>query len=150
MVQVSVDTLGAGLDFSLQAASGRITELTEFGAGAAVLVSYTTHFVVPSAHGLPLNDSPGLSEEHGEWSGKTLVPGTYSLALMARNTRLTFFAGEVNAYPIAAEAARVEFQVQDAPVARPYDLIAQPAACNDCHQDLRFHAGEYRGFDACL
>ncbi|MEE8468484.1 MAG: hypothetical protein V3T22_08520, partial [Planctomycetota bacterium] len=127
-----------------------ITELTEFGPGAAVLVSYTTRFVVPSVHGLALNDSPGLTEQHGEWSGKTLVAGTYSLALLAHDSRITFFAGEVNLFPIAATAQRVEFQVQDAPVARPYDLIDLPAACNNCHQDLRFHAGEYRGFASCL
>jgi OmcA/MtrC family decaheme c-type cytochrome len=138
------------VDYALQPATGRITEVTEFGAGAAVLVSYTTHFTVPGAHGPPLNDSPGLTEEHGEWRGKTLVPGTYSLSLLARTSKFTFFAGETNVYPIVAEARRVEFQVQDAPVARPYDLIGLPAACNDCHQDLRFHAGEYRGFDACL
>lgn len=151
VTQVFLDTLaGGGVDYQLQAASGRITEVTEFGTGAAVLVSYTTHFVIPSVHGLPLNDSPGITEQHGEWSSKTLVPGTYSLALMARNTKITFFAGEINTYPIAAEAQRVEFQVQDAPVARPYDLIDSPAACNDCHQDLRFHAGEYRGYDSCL
>ena len=35
------------VNFSLDAATGTITELTEFGAGNAVLVSYTTHFVMP-------------------------------------------------------------------------------------------------------
>lgn len=144
-----VFTAVEGVDYDLQAASGQITELVELGVGAAVLVTYSTPFVVPATYPVPLNGSPDLDQSHGEWSGKTSVAGTYSASLWARDSFTTFFAGETNDYPVSAVADGLEVQIGTAPV-RSYDLIARPAACDDCHQDLQYHGGRYRGFESCL
>jgi hypothetical protein len=147
---VSLTALRAGVDYTLDAALGTITELVEFGAGRAVIVDSTTEYRLPARYPVPANGSPDLGEEHGEWSGLAVVPGTYSLSLWAHRQTSVSFAGETTFFPVAAPAVRAELQVLDAPLAAPYDLVDQPAACNQCHQDLRFHGGTARGFASCV
>ena len=45
-------------DYTVNAATGAITEVVEFGAGRAVVLSYTTDFVMPSTYPVPINGSP--------------------------------------------------------------------------------------------
>src|SRR5206468_2793809 len=77
LTKVTLTTKAVNTDYTLAAATGTITEVTEFGAGAAVLASYTTDFVMPAVYGPPLNDSPDLGPADGKWKGLPLVPGTY-------------------------------------------------------------------------
>jgi hypothetical protein len=139
-----------GTDYSLDKSIGRIKELVEFGAGAAVVVSYTTDWVVPQRYPLALNDTPTLGEASGKWAGKALVDGTYAVTLWGvRNLTLSLF-GEDNAYRGTAPGARKEFLFGSATKLRPYELIASGASCNACHQELWFHGAGRRGFDTCI
>jgi len=150
VARVTLSEATEGVDYALAAGTGTLTELSEFGAGTAVVVSYATPYRLPASYPAPANDSPDLGPESGEWSGLALAPGTYALTLSAWDTKSISFAGETSLYPIRARAQRAELQVADAPLPEPYRLIDDPDACNACHQDLTFHAGASRGFAACL
>lgn len=138
------------VNFSLDAAHGIITELTEFGAGNAVLVSYTSHFVMPSKVPLASNASPDLDETIGKWTGKSVAPGTYRLALAGTRAfnYIQFF--ESNLYNVDSPPAVRDFLVGGATTIEPYALISSSANCYACHQDIWFHDGLYRGFDTCI
>ncbi|HEX6882246.1 MAG TPA: hypothetical protein VF530_02635 [Planctomycetota bacterium] len=138
-----------GADYALTAATGQIMEGNEFGPGV-VLVSYTTDFVMPDTYPVPLNGSPDLGEETGEWAGKSIVDGTYSLSLWsARSLTLNLF-GESNSYRSSSDADMVDFLVGSAATLDPYDLIASGSSCFNCHQELAFHGFGRRGFESCI
>ncbi|MBI3847038.1 MAG: hypothetical protein HY292_20625 [Planctomycetes bacterium] len=101
----------AGTDYTLDAANGVITEVTEFGDGSAVLVSYTTDFVMPAVYNPPLNDSPDLDESVGEWKGKSIVAGTYSLGLYGSRSLTVTRSGEATTYTAGAPPATETFRV---------------------------------------
>jgi hypothetical protein len=138
------------VDFLLDAANGVITELTEFGAGNAVLVTYTTPYVVPATYPPPLNDSPDLDETWGEWTAKPLVDGTYQVGVWGSQDVLVQLEGEMNHYTAASAPAALDVLVGPTAKSQPYGLISSGANCNACHQDLAFHGGANRGFDTCI
>ena len=70
--------LADGVDYSLDAAPGQITELVEFGAGTAVLASYTTDFVMPATYPLRSTTRPTSARPPASGRGKPLVDGTYT------------------------------------------------------------------------
>ena len=147
-VQLSTQTVGG--QFSLNPGTGQITELAEFGAGNAVLVSYTGPFRMPATYPAPINASPDLGEAQGSWAGKSLVDGTYTVGIWGSMAKNVNFAGEINPYRLASEAATADFQFGLTTAPEPYSLIASGSSCAACHQDLSFHGGRYRGFDSCL
>jgi OmcA/MtrC family decaheme c-type cytochrome len=139
-----------GVDYSINAAAGTITELVEFGNGATVIESYWTDYVLPASYPLTLNDSPDLGESSGEWAGKPLVDGTYSLGIWtSRSLTLTLF-GESNSYKSTSDASKTDFLVGSATDVEPYALIASGDACFNCHQELAFHGFGRRDFDSCV
>jgi OmcA/MtrC family decaheme c-type cytochrome len=140
----------AGTDYALDAAAGTITEVTEFGAGAAVVVTYTTEFALPAVHPLALNASPDLDETSGEWTGKSLVPGTYTLTLTGFRNVFQSFNFELNVLRDTSKPATADFLVGGATTIEPYALIDDPASCYRCHTDIWFHEGQYRGFETCI
>ena len=147
--EVQLTTRATG-DYTLDAATGQITEVAEFGNGNTVLASYTTDFVMPSTYPVSLNGSPTLGEETGEWTGKSIVAGTYSLSLWtARSLTLDLF-GESNSYRSSSDADKVDFLVGDASTLEPYDVIASGSSCFNCHQELAFHGFGRRGFESCI
>ena len=148
--RVLLEPRTAGVDFALDPLTGAVTELVEFGAGNAVLVGYTTDFVLPAVYPPPLNDSPDLGETLGEWSAKGLVDGTYTVGLWAGFEAPFDKTGSVNPYRVTSEAATREILVGAATSLEPYALLDDLAACNDCHQDLAFHDDTARGLAACL
>jgi hypothetical protein len=150
VAEVALTTLATNA-FALDAVAGTVTEVNEFGDGNAVLVTYTTDFVVPARYPLTHNDSPDLDETVGEWRGKPLVDGTYRVQLDAY-TDLAYEqqAGEVNPYRYAAPSNAVDVLVGSAMTPQPYALISSADNCNACHQQLDFHGATYRGFDACI
>jgi hypothetical protein len=137
-------------DYTLNAATGAITELVEFGAGDAVLVSYTSDFVMPTVYPQALNASPDLDETWGKWTAKPIAPGTYSLGVWgSQNLTLALF-GESNSYRNTSVTNKKDFLVGGATTLEPYALISSGDNCAACHQDITFHGGGRRGFDACI
>jgi hypothetical protein len=150
VTKVTLATKTAGTDYTLAAASGTVTEVTEFGAGAPVLASYTTDFVMPAVYGPPLNDSPDLGEAAGKWKGLPLVAGTYTVGIWGSRTLTLSQNNETNSYRSTSPPATVDFLVGSATVLKPVSIIASGAACNGCHTDVFGHGGGRRGVDTCL
>jgi OmcA/MtrC family decaheme c-type cytochrome len=136
--------------YTVNAAAGQITETTEFGVGDAVLVSYTTDFVMPPVYPVALNGSPDLDETWGKWSGKPLVAGTYSIGIWASKNLTLNLYGESNSYRSTAQAHLFDFLVGGATTVEPYQLISSGDNCAACHADVGFHGFGRRGFDACI
>lgn len=138
------------VNFALDAVTGAITELTEFGGGNAVLVSYSSGFVMPSKVPLAANASPDLDETLGKWTGKSLAAGTYRLALSGYRTfnYPQFF--EPNTFKASSPPAVRDFLVGSASAIEPYALISSADNCYACHQDIWYHDATYRGFDTCI
>ena len=137
-------------DYTVAGASGVITEMTEFGAGAVVLASYTTDFVMPAVYGPPLNDSPDIGPAGGKWKGLPLVPGTYTVGVWGSRTLTLTSNGESNSYRSTSPPATVDFLVGSATAIVPVSIIASSAACYNCHTDVYGHGGGRRGVETCL
>jgi len=150
VMEVTLVTKTVTTDYTVNAAAGTITEVTEFGAGNVVLVSYTTDFVMPSVYPLTLNDTPTLDETSGKWVGKPIVDGTYSLSVWTSQTLPLNLYGESNSYRSASDAQLVDFLVGGADEVEPYDLISSGSNCYNCHQDLGFHGFGRRSYDSCV
>jgi hypothetical protein len=156
VVAVTLVQKTKNVHYSLNAATGTITELVEFGAGDAVLVTYMAPFVMPSKYGLASNASPDLDETSGKWTGKSIVPGTYRLSLSAYRTFNFPQNLEVNVYNSVTPPAVRDFLVAGADALVPYSSISSGANCYACHQDIWFHndGGDvgpmYHGFDTCI
>jgi hypothetical protein len=150
VIEVVLALKTAGVDYALDAATGTLTELAEFGAGAAVLGSYTTDFVVPDVHPAPWNDSPDVGAALGDWGGLALVGGTYTVSAWASLVKAYNLFGTFTDYRLASEAASVDVLVGGALTPTAYGLIDDPNACNACHQDIQFHDGRARGYASCL
>jgi OmcA/MtrC family decaheme c-type cytochrome len=150
VLKVTLATKTAGTDYTLAGAAGTITEVTEFGAGAPVLASYTTDFVLPAVYGPPLNDSPDLGEAAGKWKGLPLVSGTYTVGLWGSRTLTLAQNGESNSYRSTSPPATVDFLVGAATTPAPISIIASGAACASCHTDVYGHGGGRRGVETCL
>lgn len=148
--EVTLTTKTRTTDYTLAAATGTITEVTEFGAGNAVLVSYTTDFVMPATYPLALNDTPTMDETSGKWVGKSIVDGTYAVTMYASRTLTLAAFGETNSYRSTSLGARAEFLVGSAAVLEPYALISDAENCSACHKDVMFHGAGRRGFVACI
>ncbi|MCC6670911.1 MAG: hypothetical protein IT458_07615 [Planctomycetes bacterium] len=148
--EVTLVTKAITTDFTLNANTGVITEVTEFGAGNVVLCTYTTDFVMPTTYPITLNASPDLGETDGKWTGKTIVDGTYTLALWSARTLTLNLFGETNSYRSTAEADLVDFRVGSATAIEPYELISSATNCYNCHQELSFHGAGRRGYQSCV
>ena len=148
--EVTLTALAEGVDYVLDDATGTIEERVEQGVGTDVVATYTTDFVVPDRYPLAQNDSPDLADDAGEWVGKSLVDGTYRVAIWGyRDLTLDLF-GESNGYRAPSEAAHADVLVGGASEVEPYDLIASADTCYSCHQDIYFHGNGRRGFDSCI
>ena len=148
--EVTLSTKTVGVDYSLDEVTGTITELVDFGVGNAVLASYTSDFVMPDAYPVPLNGSPDIGQEAGEWTGLSLVDGTYTLGIWGAPTLTLSQYGETNNYRGTAEVQRADFLVGSASEIESYDFISSGQDCLACHQDVLFHGGGRRGVDACI
>lgn len=145
LVQKTVTT-----DYTLNATTGTITEVTLFGSGKAVLVSYTTDFVIPANYPTALNDSPDLGTTVGKWAGMSLVDGTYTLSMWGEKSFTVSAVSETTSYNSVAPAAQKLFLVGSATEIEPRMAISSAQNCNGCHNDIWFHGSHRRGFDACM
>jgi hypothetical protein len=150
VTRVTLASKTAGTDYTIAAATGTITEVTEFGAGAAVLASYTTDFVMPAIYGPPFNDSPDLGEAAGKWKGLPIVPGTYTVGVWGSRTLTLAANGETNTYRSTSAPATVDFLVGAATALAPVAIIDSTARCESCHTEIYAHGGSRRGGDTCL
>ena len=148
--EVTLAQKSEGPDYTLNKALGQITEQgNSFGTGA-VVVSYTAAWLMPDVFALAENGSPGLDESWGEWTGMSIVSGTYRLSLWAYRPFEVQLNGETNEYPSTSVAATVDLAVGSAQVLEPYHLISSSENCLACHKEIYFHDGTRRGFDACI
>lgn len=150
VLEVQTSPRSAPSQYLLDAASGTLTELTEFGAGAAVLVSYTSDYVVPSVYPQASNGSPDLGDLQGEWSTRALVSGTYVASLGVAKDFDYRFGNATTRYRASSPAATRAFLVGDAFEPEPYTRIPDGASCEACHQELAYHGGTHRGFATCI
>lgn len=148
--EVTLATKTAGVDFSVDAAAGQISELVEFGNGNTVIASYTTDFVMPATYPIALNGSPDLGDPSGKWTGKPIVDGTYTLGIWTSQSLTLNLYGETNSYKATAESKNVDFLVGSASTVEPYQLIASGSSCFNCHQELAFHGFGRKGFESCV
>ena len=137
-------------DYMLDALTGTITELIEFGTGNDVLVDSTVDYVLPAAYPLTFNASPDLGDAWGKWTGKPLVDGTYSLALWGSRTLTLDLHGESNSYRATSSGPTADFLVGSAGTLEPYELISSADNCNACHQEVGFHGWGRKGFQTCV
>ena len=135
-------------DFGLDAATGLVTERTEFGTGAAVVLTYSTDFVWPERYLEPFNASPDLGESAGSWAGKGMVAGTYTVALRAYRDFDVVKPTETTTYREASPSATTSILVGSATTLTNYTTIPS-GSCAACHQVMVFHDGTDRGFDNC-
>jgi OmcA/MtrC family decaheme c-type cytochrome len=147
--EVTLVTKTSGTDYSLNAATGQITEVTEFGNGT-VLASYTTDFVMPATYPLQINASPDLDDSTGKWTGKAIVDGTYTLGIWSSRSFTVTLFGESNSYKSTSDSSNVDFLVGGATSIEPYDLISSGSNCFNCHQELAFHGNGRRTFESCV
>jgi hypothetical protein len=148
--KVALVTMTAVTDYTLNAQTGEITEVTEFGAGNPVLVSYTTDFVMPEKYGLALNASPDQDESWGKWTGLALLDGTYSVAIWGETSLSVEVGNDTTTYSGASRAVTADFLVGTATTLEPVTTISSAQNCYSCHDDVWFHGSHRRGLDSCL
>jgi Outer membrane cytochrome MtrC/MtrF-like, domains II/IV len=153
--KVTLTQRTAGTDFVVDATNGTVTEAAaaSFTAGDAILVSYTTDFVMPAKYPpAPYDYSPTMDESWGKWAGKDIAPGTYTANIWAYRVftvNTTWTAGDRTDYRGASPPANTNFLVGTADTIVPYDKISSGNNCERCHDGLMWHGGSRRGFDTC-
>jgi hypothetical protein len=135
--------------WTLDTATGAISEVVEFGAGE-VLASYTTSFRVPAVYPGALNDSPARGEDWGDWTGLSVIDGTYILDLHGGRSFSTSPAGEATSYTEGGLSAVAELLFGSATTIETVERVVGAAACNACHDEISAHGGNRRGFQACI
>lgn len=135
--------------YTLNATTGEITETVEFGNGE-VLASYMTSFKVPTLFPGSLVDGPEKGENWGDWTGLPVLDGTYILDFHGARSFSTSPAGEATSYTEGALSTRELLLFGAATVTETFERVVGASACNKCHEDLAFHGGSRRGYDACI
>jgi hypothetical protein len=145
-----------GTDYTLNAAAGTVTLLNT--STNPFILNYRTdaHFGwnrkagdLVTSYSWPMLNSVTYDESWGDWSGKPLISGTYTLGFYG-SQKLDYAAnGEVQTYNGTTFSAQADFIYGTGTVA-PYALVSNPRIdCNSCHQNLLWH-GSRRGADTCL
>jgi OmcA/MtrC family decaheme c-type cytochrome len=149
---VTLTTKTSGSQYTLAAATGQITEVTEFGAGNAVVVSYTTDFVMPSIYPASINDTPVNNHNWGEWASLPIESGTYTLGFWASRSFPFAAQGETQNYRNTSvnDTAQFNFLVGSATVLEPSTVISSKDNCNSCHDTVYAHGGGREGYNTCI
>jgi len=121
-----------------------------FGPGNEVLVTYTSDFEIPKVYRPPFNDSPDLGESWGEWAGKRMLDGTYTVGLWGFRDASFVLQGEFNFYRDASPPEVAHVLVGDAGEVVPPAFLSSGDTCVSCHDDVRFHGGQRRGYETCV
>ena len=147
---MSTASRAAGTDFSVNAATGEVTELIDFGTNGPVLVTYSTEFVMPAVYPVTFNAGDDLGEAEGGWTGKPVIDGTYRLTVWGRRDLTHVAQGETNSYRERFEGEAIEFLGGDATVLEPYAPITSRENCYACHVTITFHGRGRIGVDSCI
>lgn len=157
VTKVTVAPRTLGTDYALDPATGTLTELSDFGAGATVLVTYTSDFIVPLLYPPTINDGPELDETWGEWTGKPLVSGTYQVGIWGTRNFFVNPLGQVaadgtgdNTTYRSTSVTRVrDVLVGSATTIQPYASVGTYDTCYACHNEVTFHGSGRRGAENC-
>ncbi|GAB4136726.1 MAG: hypothetical protein Fur0037_01460 [Planctomycetota bacterium] len=151
-VSVQVVTVATIPDtsYTLTASTGQITETSEFGNGE-VLVSYTSDWIFPSVYPGALDDSPVNGQDWGDWTGLPIVDGTYTFDMHGyKNLTVNPTGLESTSYREGASPTVVHVLVGSATEVHTVSRIEGSSTCYACHDDIQFHGGTRRGFEACI
>jgi hypothetical protein len=156
---------GAANYYTLDSAAGTVTLNAATVTGNAFVMSYRTagRFGWKRKAGdalqvwyyAPLQEAPGLDETQGDWRGKSLVAGTYSVALWGYRS-IEYRSGSVGAYEWQTYRDTTLPGMKDflygagASVVTPYSKIANLESCNTCHDRIAFHGGGRLSADTCM
>lgn len=151
----------AGGDWSLSELSGRalvsgptvnyqrVLAETSDVAGTAVFLGdgeyrYTFAEPIPETYLPPYNDTASFGPLDGEWTGQTLISGTYTLGV--------YFVWDYTfegASRRDAGSQTEDFLFGSATALRPRDVVGQEN-CNRCHDDLQVHGSQRRDIRVCV
>jgi len=154
---------GAAGAYLLSPATGQLTLNATATVGNAFVLSYRTDArfgwkrkvgdtAAPSYYA-PLAEAVGLDETEGDWRGKPLVDGTYTVSTWGyRSVEHQSGGTEWQTYRATTRAATQDVLYgASAVVNEPYRKLTDArTACSACHGDLTFHGGGRRGADGCL
>ncbi len=148
-VDIATTTSIPGSSWSLNAATGVVTEIVEFGAGE-VLASYVSDFIVPSVYPGALDDSPVNGQDWADWTGLSVLDGTYTFDIHGGRSVTYTQSGQTTSYTDGAPPTIVHMLFGSATSVVLPTRIAGPATCYACHDDIAFHGSSRRGVEACL
>jgi len=162
---VSYRQEGATNYYTLNPNAGTITLNAAATAGNAFFMTYRTagRFgwkrkagdTIQSWYYAPLQESPGLDETWGDWRGKSLVDGTYTVAIWGYRS-IELQSGSVGEYEwqtyrdTTAPGMKNFLFGATATTVKPYSKIEDTASCNGCHDYISFHGGGRLTADTCL
>ena len=144
-----------------QATFGTVcAELVKAHGGAALLIDYgrdrpEAGDTLQAWYYAPLQEAPGLDETQGDWRGKPLVSGTYTLALWGYRS-IEFQSGSAGAYEWQTYRDTTLPGMKDflfgasATTVTPYSKIDSGANCNGCHDAIAFHGAGRLSADTCM
>ena len=108
---------------------------------------YTFSLPIPQNFAAPLNDTEAFGENDGEWQGRPLIPGTYSLGMFV--TRL-LDDGKGGKFRISSSIEVVPLRLLGATTVEERTARVDDATCEVCHQDMVHHGGARRGTQGCV
>lgn len=157
--EVAVVTPALESTYTLDEATGVITFTA--APSDAVVVSYTTDYVVPAIYQGTINHSPSLDpdsprlESIGDWTGEPMVPGTYQIGVYGEiGFKVTVAGGsetQDTSYTEGGEGDTIAaFRLGSTGSIEPNERIESRASCYSCHRDLQFHGAHRRGYENCL
>jgi hypothetical protein len=156
---------GAANFYTLNAANGTVTLNAPGTAGNAFIMSYRADGrfgwkrkagdTLQTWYYAPLAESVGLDETWGDWRGKPLVDGTYTVGLWGyRAIELSSGAAvapEWQTYRDTTASTLTDFLYgASASSIFPYSKITDTQSCNGCHDFISFHGGGRLSADTCL
>ncbi|MFO0758959.1 MAG: hypothetical protein U0359_20875 [Byssovorax sp.] len=155
---------GAANYYTLNPANGTITLNAPATVGNAFILTYRTDGrfgwkrkagdALQAWYFAPLQETLGLDETWGDWRGKPLVDGTYTVGLWGyRSVELSSgaIAPEWQTYRDTTASTLTDFLFgATATDVFPYSKISDTDSCNGCHDYISFHGGGRLSADTCL
>ncbi len=148
-------------NYTLNGTTGVVTVGAGITLGNPLVMTYRSHGrfgyrrhpgdSAQNVYFVPPNDSRDLGQDWGDWSGLSLLDGTYTVALWGGKTIYHTAYTELQTYTSATSPAIKDF-LYGATVSEiePHKFISSYTNCNACHDDLIFHGGGRRGFETCI
>lgn len=151
--------------YTLNAAAGTLTLSGSGTMGNAYVLSYRTDGrfgwkrklgdSLQAWYYAPLAEAPGLDETWGDWRGKPLVDGTYTVALWGYRS-VEYKSGSAMAYEWQTYRDTTSSTLTDflygasSTTLEPYSKLSDTQSCNTCHDYISFHGGGRLSADTCL